>query len=212
MADFDQFEGAEPENDPAADFLAREQDQMAGLEDNDFGFPDQQQPPPMTDDGAPAFGDDPFAPGAANEPAEDVNFNAESDGVEPEQNGYAAIKKVDELRQEPEKIRRWREDQRVIIEKKDGESEKKMEEWRAAATKELEDWYKHCDEQLEKRKKVNREAEAEFIQERDDSVPGHEWERICRLCEFNPKGTRTQKDVSRMRSILLQLKQTPLVR
>ena len=38
----------------------------------------------------------------------------------------------------------------------DGESEKKMEEWRAAATKELEDWYKHCDEQLEKRKKVNR--------------------------------------------------------
>jgi len=56
MADFDQFEGAEPENDPAADFLAREQDQMAGLEDNDFGFPDQQQPPPMTDDGAPAFG------------------------------------------------------------------------------------------------------------------------------------------------------------
>ena len=41
--------------------------------------------------------------------------------MEPEQNGYAAIKKVDELRQEPEKIRRWREDQRVMIEKK-GES------------------------------------------------------------------------------------------
>ena len=38
----------------------------------------------------------------------------------------------------------------------DGESEKKMEEWRAAAKKELEDWYKHCDDQLEKRKKVNR--------------------------------------------------------
>ena len=59
---------------------------------------------------------------------------------------------------------------------------------------------------------LSREAEAEFIQERDDNVPGHEWERICWLCEFNPKGTRTQKDVSRMRSILLQLKQTPLVR
>ncbi|KAI0238160.1 Clathrin light chain A [Lamellibrachia satsuma] len=181
-------------------------------------------------------GDDPFAPAAANEPAEDANFIGEpaqglddfgqmdvigepaafdpldSDGAEPEQNGYAAIKKVDELRQEPEKIRLWREEQRDLIEKKDGESEKKMEEWRAAAKKELEDWYKHCDEQLEKRKTMNREVEAEFIQERDDNVPGHEWERICRLCEFNPKGTRTQKDVSRMRSILLQLKQTPLVR
>ena len=57
-----------------------------------------------------------------------------------------------------------------------------------------------------------REAEAAFVQERDDTVPGHEWERICRLCEFNPKAARNQKDVSRMRSILLQLKQAPLVR
>ena len=59
MADFDQFEGAQQEEDPAADFLAREQDQMAGLEDNDFGFPDHQQPPPMNDEElqeAPTFG------------------------------------------------------------------------------------------------------------------------------------------------------------
>ncbi|MRB67748.1 hypothetical protein GH825_30810, partial [Bacillus thuringiensis] len=80
--------------------------------------------------------------------------------------------------------RRWREEQSLLIEKKDGESEKKMEEWRAAAKKELEDWYKHCEEQLEKRKKMNREAESEFIQERYENVPGHEWERICQLCEF----------------------------
>ena len=57
-----------------------------------------------------------------------------------------------------------------------------------------------------------REAEAAFCQERDETIPGHEWERICRLCEFNPKAARNQKDVSRMRSILLQLKQTPLAR
>ena len=58
MADFDKFEGAQQEEDPAADFLAREQDQMAGLEDNDFGFPDQEQPPPMNDEEqeAPTFG------------------------------------------------------------------------------------------------------------------------------------------------------------
>ena len=57
-----------------------------------------------------------------------------------------------------------------------------------------------------------REHEAAIIQERDESVPGHEWERICRLCEFNPKHSGNKKDVSRQRSILLQLKQAPLVR
>lgn len=59
---------------------------------------------------------------------------------------------------------------------------------------------------------IYREAEAAFVLERDESTPGHEWEKICRLCEFNPKHSRNTKDVSRMRSILLQLKQTPLVR
>ena len=56
------------------------------------------------------------------------------------------------------------------------------------------------------------EGEAAFIQERDENIPGHEWERICRHCDFNPKSSRINKDISRMRSILLQLKQTPLQR
>ncbi len=38
MADFDNFEGANPtEEDPAAEFLAREQTELAGLEDDNFG-------------------------------------------------------------------------------------------------------------------------------------------------------------------------------
>lgn len=55
-------------------------------------------------------------------------------------------------------------------------------------------------------------AEMEVIKERDADQPGQEWERITRLCEFNPKTGKNTKDVSRLRSILLQLKQTPLVR
>ena len=49
MADFDNFESAAPqqEEDPAADFLAREQDQLAGLEDDNFG---------VSQDAAPAAG------------------------------------------------------------------------------------------------------------------------------------------------------------
>lgn len=57
-----------------------------------------------------------------------------------------------------------------------------------------------------------RTAEDAFVKDRDTTQPGGEWEKICRLCEFNPKNSKNTKDVSRLRSILLQLKQTPLMR
>ena len=54
-----------------------------------------------------------------------------------------------------------------------------------------------------------RQAEEAFIDERDEEVPGHEWERVARLCDFNPKTSKITKDISRMRTIFLQLKQSP---
>lgn len=46
----------------------------------------------------------------------------------------------------------------------------------------------------------------------DEIEPGTEWERIAKLCDFNPKTNKASKDVSRMRSIILQLKQQPLTK
>jgi hypothetical protein len=54
-----------------------------------------------------------------------------------------------------------------------------------------------------------RNAEKQYVAESDEIEPGTEWERIAKLCDFNPKSSKTSKDVSRMRSIILQLKQTP---
>lgn len=54
-----------------------------------------------------------------------------------------------------------------------------------------------------------RNAEKQFVAESDEIEPGTEWERIAKLCDFNPKSSKASKDVSRMRSIILQLKQTP---
>lgn len=54
-----------------------------------------------------------------------------------------------------------------------------------------------------------RNAEKEWIAERDNESTGKDWEKITRLCDFNPKTSRNTKDTSRMRSILLQVKQTP---
>jgi hypothetical protein len=56
-------------------------------------------------------------------------------------------------------------------------------------------------------RKTEAEMQAPLGQEQ-----GQNWESVAKLCDFNPKGNKNTKDVSRMRSILLQLKQTPLKR
>ena len=86
------------------------------------------------------------------------------------------------------------------------------QQWTERAKKELDDWYNHYNEQLDKTKTENRSAEEQFIEEMTDTKPGNEWEKVSRFCDFNPKNSKNTKDVGRMRSILLQLKQNPLVR
>jgi len=54
-----------------------------------------------------------------------------------------------------------------------------------------------------------RNAEKQLVADDDEIEPGTEWERIAKLCDFNPKANKGSKDVSRMRSIILQLKQNP---
>lgn len=56
----------------------------------------------------------------------------------------------------------------------------------------------------------HRTAEKQFVAEDDEMEPGTEWERIAKLCDFNPKAKQGNKDVSRMRSIVLQMKQNPV--
>uniref|UniRef100_A0A2C9K0C6 Clathrin light chain n=1 Tax=Biomphalaria glabrata TaxID=6526 RepID=A0A2C9K0C6_BIOGL len=204
MADFDAFESTPSEEvDPAADFLAREQSELAGLEDDNENFNSGQQ---FGNQDFDSFGQEPLALQQQNGPS----------------NMYEAISQQDTLRAVPEKIKIWREEQKSRLEKKDIEEEKRKLELKEKAKKELDDWYKHHAEQLEKTKENNRKhndvtesqgaAENAFVKDRDEKIPGQSWEKITRLCEFNPKNSKNSKDVSRFRSILLQLKQTPLVR
>ncbi|XP_045418768.1 clathrin light chain A isoform X2 [Lemur catta] len=93
----------------------------------------------------------------------------------------------------------------------DANSRKQETEWKEKAIKELEEWYARQDEQLQKTKANNRAAEEAFVNDIDESSPGTEWERVARLCDFNPKSSKQAKDVSRMRSVLISLKQAPLV-
>ncbi|XP_053672001.1 clathrin light chain isoform X2 [Anopheles nili] len=211
----DNFEQSEV--DPAAEFLAREQNALAGLED--------EIPPVATATNGSVNGDS--APKADstgfenelngsfeminNADAHDPSSSADNNpNTEDDNDDFAGFTVPKQVTEEPEKIRKWREDQKTRLEEKDREEERKKDELREQARKELEDWYKHHEETISKTKAANRNAEKQFVAETDEIEPGTEWERIAKLCDFNPKTNKSSKDISRMRSIILQLKQNPI--
>lgn len=200
--------GAHPtEEDPAAAFLAQQESEIAGIENDGDGFgalegADGQQPPEQQQETN--------YDGFEEEPAT-VNGDMFQESNGPTDN-YAAIAQVDIQRQEPESLRKWREEQKTRLEALDSASKAAEAEWREKAKKELEDWHVHQNEQMEKNKANNRASEEAFLAESDGDSPGSSWERVARLCDFNPKTNKQAKDVSRMRSVLISLKQTPLVR
>ncbi|XP_036097654.1 clathrin light chain B isoform X2 [Molossus molossus] len=178
------------EEDPAAAFLAQQESEIAGIE-NDEGF------------GAPAGGQAALAqPGPANGVgSEDMGTTINGD-----------VFQVDRLTQEPESIRKWREEQRKRLQELDAASKVTEQEWREKAKKDLEEWNQRQSEQVEKNKINNRASEEAFVKESKEETPGTEWEKVAQLCDFNPKSSKQCKDVSRLRSVLMSLKQTPLSR
>ncbi|XP_038026855.1 clathrin light chain A isoform X3 [Anas acuta] len=203
------------EEDPAAAFLAQQENEIAGIEsDEGYGILESGEVPPALQAA------DGFAAGAV-----DGVINGD---VYQESNGptdcYAAISQVDRLQSEPESIRKWREEQKERLEQLDANSRKQEAEWKEKAIKELEEWYARQDEKLQKTKASNstninhpcysleQAAEEAFVNDAEDVFPGTEWERVAQLCDFNPKSSKQAKDVSRMRSVLISLKQAPLVR
>ncbi|XP_041846273.1 clathrin light chain B isoform X4 [Melanotaenia boesemani] len=194
------------EEDPAAAFLAQQESEIAGIENDGEGFgalegADDLQPSHPQTANYDLFGEEPTA----------MNGDMFQESNGPTDN-YAAIAQVDIQRQEPESLRKWREEQKTRLEALDSASKAAEVEWREKAKKELEDWHVHQNEQMEKNKANNRSSEEAFLAETDGDSPGSEWERVARLCDFNPKTNKQAKDVSRMRSVLISLKQTPLVR
>uniref|UniRef100_A0A8C7X4W7 Clathrin light chain n=1 Tax=Oryzias sinensis TaxID=183150 RepID=A0A8C7X4W7_9TELE len=188
--------GVGSEEDPAAAFLAQQESEIAGIE-NDEGFSildGGEVPPSLGDSGDGVINGD---------------IHGESNGPS---DAYAAISTADRLQTEPESLRKWREEQRERLEVLDANSRKQESEWKEKAKLELEEWHARQNEQLEKTKTNNRAAEEAMISDLDENNPGTEWERVARLCDFNPKSSKQAKDVSRMRSVLISLKQSPLVR
>ncbi|XP_050761359.1 clathrin light chain B isoform X1 [Gymnogyps californianus] len=229
---FSSSEGAGAEEDPAAAFLAQQESEIAGIE-NDEGF----GPTDGESAAAPAGQAAPPEPGERRAAPATVNGDVFQESNGPT-DAYAAIAKADRLTQEPESIRKWREEQKKRLEELDAASKVTEQEWREKAKKDLEEWNLRQNEQMEKNRANNRIADKAFYQQPDADVigyvdnphhlrraseeaflkeskeetPGSEWEKVAQLCDFNPKSSKQSKDVSRMRSVLISLKQTPLSR
>jgi len=97
-----------------------------------------------------------------------------------------------------------------MLRKKDEEEENARNKLRDQAAQELSNWYEQNTIQLEKLRETNRAAminmDKTFVAQIEPIQPGTEWDRVSKLCDFNPKTCKNVKDVSRLRSIILQLK------
>merc|ERR1711879_1024106 len=185
----DEFEiPAASEVDPAAEFLAKEQEELGDI-GQDLGL------------GAPAQTEDVLAPA-----------NGEEDDGKDIYAGMQTLS-IKKDKEEPEFMRKWKEEQQERLRKKDEEESAAMEELKVKAKQELEDWYKRYETQVDKTKSSNREEETKYDNiEMNGIEPGTEWERVSKHCDFSSKAPGHTKDVSRMRSIMLQLKQNQTVK
>ncbi|CAF1154690.1 unnamed protein product [Rotaria sordida] len=190
------------DEDPAAEFLQREKQELGDITGNDdmnsFDSPFNTNANHLTN----------------GEHSSSINIGSHNSEMSSDTNvsQYEALSQLNE----PEKIQKWKEEFSTRINKKDVEEETKCKEMREQAKKELDDFYKQRIEQMERIKGQNRlnnrTLEDDIFNNDDNSLKTsngkfNDWDKITSLCEFNPKNNRSQKDLTRYRSILLQLKQ-----
>lgn len=127
-----------------------------------------------------------------------------------------ASSNVSVVHEVPEKIKKWREEQKILLEEKDIKEKEATENLRESAAKELEQWYMSYRDSKEKTKTMNRKDEKDLSSADSNGTSSDDkdiWEKISALCDFGSqaKAPRNGRDTSRMRSIFLQLKSSPPV-
>jgi len=181
--------------DPAADFLAREQAELGEELGEELGI-SNGAPPVIADISGLSLEDQQELEAVNQEVAQERTSTPSPAFIMPPR-----------PKEEPGTIVQWRVEQAKRLEEKDAKEAETMAKLRDEAQQELKDWYKRYEDNLSKTKESNREDEKEFVF--NDISPGTEWERVTKLCDFSGKNANknSTKDMSRMRSILINLKQ-----
>ncbi|KAI3386364.1 hypothetical protein SNEBB_005997 [Seison nebaliae] len=117
----------------------------------------------------------------------------------------------EEHSEEPDRMKQWRREFKERLEKKDAEEAIKIKEMSEQAEKDLEEWYEKRKDQIEKKYQMNLMEQQDFIKSNKKSnSEGIDWKDVAKFCEFNPKLGKSEKDSSRLRSLLLNLKDEPV--
>eukprot|EP00123_Amoebidium_parasiticum_P013689 comp22100_c0_seq1/m.32246 comp22100_c0_seq1/g.32246 ORF comp22100_c0_seq1/g.32246 comp22100_c0_seq1/m.32246 type:complete len:226 (-) comp22100_c0_seq1:87-764(-) len=225
MAEFEIIGEKEDMDEATRAFLQQEQEHMAAL-----GQPPAQGAFSGFENDTGAFGSN---DGAASNPFGDESFGTAQGGLDDWQQGgsfdgaghdadfmpppppessdpYAAISSVDTQMGEPEALRVWRDEQAARLAEKDAQSAQGLAALKAKAQDDLATLYRNYDEQKLAQRAANKDAQKDVAPA--EVAVAADWETVCSMCDFNPKTAKGQRDTSRLRGILLQLKQSPLVR
>jgi len=180
------------ESDPAAEFLSREREELGDLE-SEINVSNVE---PLSSDDFEMINNEIPNDGADNDDLAGMTFPSQ-----------ASV-----FHEVPEKIKKWREQQSLMLEEKDIKEKENCEKLRESAKKELEDWYHTYRDSKEKTRTMNRSAEKDMSTADTNGSPTDDtiWEKISSLCDFGSQAKpKSGRDTSRMRSIFLQLKSSP---
>merc|ERR1712013_760021 len=142
MENFDDDFGAPPpaDVDPAAEFLAKEQEELGEIGE-DLGLAPPQEISAFKEEGDFASNDlQDFIPAQSG-------FAMASQDTEGISSGMS---NMNIAREEPEFLKKWKVEQEERLKKKDEDEEVMKEKLRLQARQELEDWYTRYEAQLEK--------------------------------------------------------------
>lgn len=110
---------------------------------------------------------------------------------------------------EPTPLSLWEEKRKAELQEKREKALEAKRKVQEQAKKDLEEFYEARKELVAKNEKRNKKEEAEGLADLDSVMQfGTLWEKVARLVDLTPKAGQTYKrnDLTRMRSLLLQLK------
>ncbi|RKF63383.1 Clathrin light chain [Erysiphe neolycopersici] len=114
---------------------------------------------------------------------------------------------------EPEIIKKWREERYLLLSERAARSEERKQETIKAAQQNIDEFYENYNTKKEKSIAQTRREAEEFLAAREDtSAGGTSWERIAKLVDLSGKGVKggaSGTDKARFRDLLISLKKDP---
>mmetsp|Transcript_53566 Transcript_53566/g.100403 ORF Transcript_53566/g.100403 Transcript_53566/m.100403 type:complete len:192 (+) Transcript_53566:64-639(+) len=187
---------------------------MEGDGNNLLGFTEAAAPPPMEAVQMPPVDPMQFV-GGGEVPAMDMPSSAPPPAYQdpfqgvPVKDTPAATPLIPEMNA----LREWEEKHEKELEEMARKEAQEKEQRRGTATGELQKWNEERVDTKKKRMASNRTNEDTTEKAREEAAkPGaNPWERVCELIDTNAKATEDARDTTRLRSLLIQLKSSPVM-